>query len=877
MRRFRLSSLLVFVLVQGIITMLFAPFDLTNVFLEVFQRLPGREFVGKLYPLEGQGYDVWLNFTSTQPEIDDRLRFVGIDDVSQQVYGQFPWTRALHARLIEKLNEWNVKAAAFDILFADKSAVDPPGDDRLEGALRRFGHAVLACKFSKQAVKLDIEPSVFPLPKLRRASQIGFVSVDDREEEIYGKTNLRRVQLVREVDDKLINDYALDPFLVNGENGAKAVMSLDLALLARSMSLGPADVHFTDRDITVGGITIPTNAYHQMYINYYHRGHHQAMEEDLFSSIPYPRALGDLGRLPPEFSGSRVEPPKSFMKNTLVLVGATDPALGDVVDTPLGRVPGLYVHGHVLNTLLSRNWIRETPIWLYFFMLTGLPVLMVYPLMRINAPLVLAVTALVLGALTGGSYFAFTLGWWVRWVGPVISVCACSGLVVLYQFLRGHMLLRQFITPELAHDLLLAGGTGAHTTEADCTVIFSDIRGFTTLNESMAPSRMVALLKEYHTLTVPIYEKHGGRCLDYLGDAQMVVYGDPITLKRAREKNHAVAAMQAALQVHEAIEAMNERWKQRGDPPFEVGIGCCSGVTAVGVLGADTSHLQYTAIGDVTNTAARVQGLSRDLNAPVIAAETTAQKAGDRVVTERIKSVPLKGKAKEVTVYRVLGLANDPTTVERMRVCTRESEAKAPEPSVKSVLLALALLCLFSAGCISTPRSAPTTDSGLRPSQGERSTATTAPTEMPSAGILPVGSPSVILTVTPTRKDGAMPTPTGFAPAPSSSAAVSDTTLPIYPLATRKSRLSQREGQAEHVVLVLLTHDSVDTVKSWYHTRVKASAVVDSGESGSRTITLSRRAAGASDPKLDLLDTVVIQPQDDGTVQITLSSWYSLR
>jgi hypothetical protein len=386
----------------------------------------------------------------------------------------------------------------------------------------------------------------------------------------------------------------------------------------------------------------------------------------------------------------------------------------------------------------------------------------------------------------------------------------------------------------------------------------------------------------------------------------MVVYGDPMTLKRAREKNHGVAALAAALEVHHAIEAMNERWQQRGDPPFEVGIGCCSGVVAIGVLGADTAHLQYTVIGDVTNTAARVQGLSRDLSAPVICAESTIERAGDRVVSERIKAVPLKGKAKPVTVYRVLGLSGDQATIERMRAQT-EGGPTEPAPvhggAVVSTLLACLLgFALLASGCAGSPTEAPSpgplsisTPAPAAPSK-EAEVPTASP-ERPLATVMPVGTPQVVQTVRPSMGGPRVtyanplpaaapsprspllggPSPPATSPAPGkyTPGAMEDLTLPIYPNATKKTQVSQGIPTARHLILVLDTTDSCDLVKSWYKSHMKANAVVDTGSDADKTRKIELSRASVTGDK-DLMDTVVIQPMLDGTTQVLLAEWRPL-
>ncbi len=612
------------------------------------------------YGYELLSYDALLKKVGIVNRIDSHLTILGIDDPSIEAVGQWPWPRSVHGTLVRRLAREGAAAISFDVLFADPGQAGPADDALLARAIgaaraQNGGHplVVLACRLGPPVTSQDPlerqlehtvnDQEVSPLPIFLRAGAAqGFIDEETSLSQTYGPV-LRTVSLARR------------------DARGQMVASLDLQALAVYQKLSPSQIIYGDHFIRVGRYTIPTNARYEMFVAYYPV--QQSIDE--LEPVSYVRALGVP--MPADFVGSRLPLPRALVKGRLFLVGATASALGDMVSTPVGRVAGVYVHAQVLNTIMTGSYIRETPLSLYFITMLAFPVLLLMVISRTSGLVgLLALMGAVL-ALAGLTIVLFAHGWWLRPLGPLVTLLLTFLGFSAYQFIRGHMLLRQFITPELAHDLLLAGGTAAHTTECDCTIIFSDIRGFTTLNERVSPSTMVRLLKEYHSLTVPIYEKHGGRCLDYLGDAQMVVYGDPSSMRRMGKHKHAVAALAAGLEVCEAIDRMNERWVARGDPPFEVGIGCCSGNVAVGVLGADTSHLQYTAIGDVTNTAARVQGLSRDLHAPVIAAESTIERAGDEVVAEKIRAVSLKGKSRDVTVYRILGLAGDEGFVARMR------------------------------------------------------------------------------------------------------------------------------------------------------------------------------------------------------------------
>lgn len=847
---------------------------------------------GRLYVYELQAYDILCRTVTAQPSLNERIRVVGVEDSSLAAIGPWPWNRGLHGDLIDLLREGGAAVASFDILF-DAEKPDTENDLPLAKALARFKRAVLASTTGRPKDDFGVGAEEAILPNqllLSAAAGVGFINVNMSDAQYDPK--IRRTALAQENVFYNAQASTTKPPATPQEwlERQRWLFSWDLVTYAISKETKLSDIVVEPDGIRVGDERIPTNAAHEILINYYHETSSGGVGSAQLDAIPYWRALG---RPPPEgWEGQRQPLSPDLIKDGIFLVGYwASTVTGDNVETPLGRNPGIWVHAQTLNTLLNHKFLHESPRWVDYLLLLGLPFILAWALQRVNGIGVMVIAAGVTASLIGSAAWLFQHGWWIRVVGPSVAVFATALIVVLHQFIRSHMLLRQFITPELAHDLLLAAGEGAHTSEEDCTIIFSDIRGFTTLNEQMAPSHMVALLKEYHTLTVPIYERHGGRCLDYLGDAQMVVFGDPMSHKRAKEKNHAVAAMAAGVEVHEAIEAMNERWIERGDPPFDVGIGACSGIVAVGVLGADTAHLQYTVIGDVTNTAARVQGLSRELSAPVICTESTIDRAGDRVVSEKIKTVSLKGKSRDVTVYRVLGLANDPASVDRMRAQTREGVTTL-------VGAALGLALLLSTGCVS-----PST-----PIAGPSPSAAPPRAVEPEVSIAPVGIPVPVTTPRPASRPAASPisqaprpstapgrprisyatppppapvsvspppalTPSPLAASPAEQNLLDGFTLPLYPDAVKTSQMRQPIPQADHIIVVLDSGSRLEDVKTWYRDRFKPSSIVERGTRGASDHKVEMSKCGGRVSNADLLDTVIIQPGDASGTRIVLAQW----
>ena len=174
--------------------------------------------------------------------------------------------------------------------------------------------------------------------------------------------------------------------------------------------------------------------------------------------------------------------------------------------------------------------------------------------------------------------------------------------------------------------------SGGETLEV--TVMFCDIRGFTTLSEKMAPEKIVALLNEYFTGLEKCVARHGGVINKYIGDAIMVLFGAPIP-----SATHASDALAAALEMRETLSGMNKGWKERGLPEIRFGIGLHSGPVLAGNIGA-ANRMEYTVIGDTVNTASRIEGLCKTCQTDLL----LSQSAADLIQAQKAARTETAGK-----------------------------------------------------------------------------------------------------------------------------------------------------------------------------------------------------------------------------------------
>jgi adenylate cyclase len=212
---------------------------------------------------------------------------------------------------------------------------------------------------------------------------------------------------------------------------------------------------------------------------------------------------------------------------------------------------------------------------------------------------------------------------------------------------------QKYMAPELVNQLLLDpkklkyGGS-----LQEITVLFSDIRSFTTYSESHTPEETVNILHEYLTEMVSIILENQGILDKFVGDEVMALFGTPIPLP-----NHALNACKVALQMRVCLNEMQERWKSEGRQPFDIGIGVNTGFAVVGNLGSE-QIFDYTAIGDTINLGARLEGINKEYNTEkkIIISEFTLEKVQDLVDVNYLDSVTVKGKTKPVKIYELKGL-----------------------------------------------------------------------------------------------------------------------------------------------------------------------------------------------------------------------------
>ncbi|HEX9421256.1 MAG TPA: adenylate/guanylate cyclase domain-containing protein [Methylomirabilota bacterium] len=342
------------------------------------------------------------------------------------------------------------------------------------------------------------------------------------------------------------------------------------------------------------------------------------------------------------------------LRGRTVLVGGTFVDGRDIHQTPYGFMPGVEIQANIVHMLATGSLVRPAG-WLAGFAVQLVAILFAGLVMVAMRPLwgtaICLAGALLLGV--PASYLAFSRGGY--WVDFLLPVAVTSLLGVGADILSKRRLrdaLGRYVSPEVAARVERNPGD-LEGERRQVSILFTDLRGFTTLSERMAPEQMAARLTEYFdAMTAAIFVRRG-MVNDFIGDAILAVFGAPLD-----DPEHARHAVLSALAMVETLAELNERWSVEGLPPLRMGVGIHTGEVFAGNVGR-AGKVKYAVVGDTVNLASRVEGLNKEMGTTMLVTEATYRAAGLDVEVKDRGPVSVKGREELVRVYEVIGPHRD--------------------------------------------------------------------------------------------------------------------------------------------------------------------------------------------------------------------------
>ena len=362
--------------------------------------------------------------------------------------------------------------------------------------------------------------------------------------------------------------------------------------------------------------------------------------------------------------------PTGAFRDKIVLVGATALGIADIRNTPFhsreSAYMGVEVHANIVDNLLhsaepQRTFLvrgfREELVDIGFIVLFGAGFGMW--LGRCKPLTASATTVLGLGAFGGLVYFSFAH--WGRWYSVVVPsttlIIAYLGSIsyrVFFEEREKRKIRKQFgmflspgVISLIEKDPEKYFRPGGETKEL--SILFSDIRDFTTMSEGMTPDQLVHMLNEYFNAMTEVLYKHSGTLDKFIGDAIMAFWGSPYP-----QQDHARRACCCALEMKSKLVELNRDWSARGMRPIAIGVGVNSGEVNVGNIGSE-KRLSWTVMGDNVNLASRLEGMNKQYRTAILIAEATYMEVKGQFVSREVDKIRVKGKTKPVTIYELLG------------------------------------------------------------------------------------------------------------------------------------------------------------------------------------------------------------------------------
>lgn len=610
-------------------------------------------------------FDLYQIALAPKP-VPQQVVIVDVDEKSLNELGQWPWPRTLLARIIDKLNQAGAVAIGLDVLFPEHDRTSPSNiagvveayDKETADRLRsmKSNDQVFADAMSKSRVVLGQsgfhrqltqwhagelkqsaiailgpDPSPFldnypgmvrNVPELEaEARGRGMVSIRPENDGI-----IRKMPLVMIAQDTILPSLGLE--LLRVATGQSTV-------LIRSEAAGV-------NSVALAGIAMPTDRNAKAWLHF--RSHNQ----NIFVSAS-------------DLLADKVD--ANLLRGKIILLGASATGLFDLKATPVeAAMPGVEAHAQLINAVLSQTLLQR-PAWadgmeISLALLIGLALIILLP--RFGAIITIVAGGLVAVCVVGMSWWAFTQKALIfDYAFPLIASLSVTSVLVILGYLQEEIDRRRIRTAfgqylskdmvaQLTEDpdkLILGGET------KQMTILFSDVRGFTTISEKYK-SNPQGLTMLINSLLTPLSEAvvaHKGTIDKYMGDNIMAFWNAPL-----EDDEHAFHACLASLDMTRRLSLLNKERVAAGEDALDIGVGINTGECVVGNMGSDF-RFDYTVLGDAVNLGARLEGQTKSYATKIIIGRQTTKAVEDRLAVLLIDRVRVKGKTEPEDIYALLG------------------------------------------------------------------------------------------------------------------------------------------------------------------------------------------------------------------------------
>lgn len=568
-----------------------------------------------LLPVENIFYD--LRFKIRGPiKKEGNVIIIKIDEDSLSELGRWPWDRKIIAKAVENLFKAGVKIVALDILFPEPS--NKLSDQALYNSLKK-GNSIIACYFehvyenvlkNNTIQKVQTEKLIYPIEIFKKVAKVGFTNVEPDNDGV-----VRSAILYRDFEGKRY--FSFNYLITENIIGKEKIRDLP----------------------------------QKIYINYYGPSEFFDKKNQKITSTFVGYSFVNIYKnIIPSF----------WLKDKIAIIGATAIGSYDHYPTPFVKTyPGVELHATVIENLISKSYCMKKFNKFQNIILIIIS-LIIFSLIFYKSS---AVLTLIIMIIFSAGYYLLTYLLFVKYyiilefVPYAMSVFLLGFDSIFYNLISEQQekkliksIFSRYINPYVMKELL-DNPTGSLSSlggqKREITVVFTDIRQFTTLSEKLPAEEVVKFLNQYFQIMNDIIFKYNGTIDKYIGDAIMFFWNAPLD-----QPDHAYLAVSCVIEMFNELEKFNENYKLPIDFKIKIGAGINTGEAVVGNIGS-SQLMEYTAVGDTVNTASRIQALTKDFNSPIIISEYTYKKLNNRIPATSLGKIKLRGKEQEIEIFRV--------------------------------------------------------------------------------------------------------------------------------------------------------------------------------------------------------------------------------
>lgn len=629
---------------------------LIHIFLSIFVILVSWQF------FEPAAYNFMHNMFTAKNTGSDKIALIVIDDKSIERY-RWPWKRDLYAKIFEYLNTYsNPQIIGFDAIVSSTDKDNPEADKKLFSTIKNIDNLVVGFspllqktatnepdyekKFNKKfGIQVDATQNPFNFSKYKSMTQFPTEYFNSIKHTGSVNTTPNASGYVV-LGDQIVS--------INGIKYPSLALRMYLLLnKTDSVTLYKDKIVVNETNLQIPSINSPDAI--QNFTKYYKIIPNTEYSHKKYSAIDIIDSLDNIKQGKPP-----IIDPAEF-KDKIVFVGANAKAsalgLEDALPTPmLQKHPGVDIQATNLDNMINNEFVKQTTIIQDLIILIVLSTTVFVLITKLSFFQSLGILIAIAIAYVAFSSICFTHGLAPNVITPLAIQLVTMIFGYSYRFIlegRNKEKIKQAMGKYLSQDIMQnvvkniddikLGGK-----KAVVTVLFADIRGFTSISEKLTAEEVSVILNEYFTEIEPIISKYNGVINKFIGDAVMAIFGEPI-----QDINHAKNAVLCANEMLKKVDELRDKWLFEGKPKIEIGIGINTGEAFVGNIGSE-KRLEYTVIGDMVNLASRIESYNKVYKTNLLISSSTYSYVSSIADVIKISEVTIRGKSKKMDIYEVL-------------------------------------------------------------------------------------------------------------------------------------------------------------------------------------------------------------------------------